>query len=42
MSENKKKARPAGSAAERAEVGTALTDKIPYNNFTTFVTRSKD
>lgn len=30
----KRNARPAGSAAERAEAGTALTSKIPYNNFT--------
>lgn len=33
----KRKARPAGSAAGQAEAGTALTGKIPYNNFTTSV-----
>ena len=37
----KRKARFAGSAAERAEVGTALTGKIPYDNFTTSVTRKQ-
>lgn len=37
----KRKAHPAGSAAERAEVGTALTGKIPCSNFTTSVTRKQ-
>ena len=37
----KRKAHPAGSAAGQAKVGTALTSKIPYNNFTTSVTRKQ-
>ena len=40
MVENKK-ARPAGSTAERAETGTALAGKIPYNDFTISVTRKQ-
>ena len=37
----KRNARPAGSAAERAEAGTALAGKIPYNNFTIPVSRKQ-
>lgn len=37
----KRNARPAGSAAERAEAGTALAGKIPYNNFTISVFRKQ-
>lgn len=37
----KRKAHPAGSAAGQAKVGTALTSKIPCNNFTTSVTRKQ-
>lgn len=37
----KRKARPAGSAAGQAEAGTALMGTIPYNKFTTSVTRKQ-
>ena len=37
----KRNARPAGSAAERAEVGTALAGNIPCNDFTISVTRKQ-
>ena len=37
----KRKARPAGSAAGQAKVGTALTGKIPCNDFTTSVSRKQ-
>lgn len=37
----KRNAHPAGSAAERAKVGTALTGKIPRSNFTTSVIRKQ-
>lgn len=40
MSE-KRKARPAGSAAGQAEMGTALTGKIPCNDLTTSVIRKQ-
>lgn len=37
----KRKAHPAGSAAERAKVGTALTGKIPCNDLTTSVIKKQ-
>lgn len=37
----KRKARPAGSAAGQAKVGTALAGKIPCDDFTTSVTRKQ-
>ena len=37
----KRKAHPAGSAAERAKVGTALPGKIPCNDLTTSVIRKQ-
>lgn len=37
----KRKARPAGSAAGQAEMGTALMGTVPCNKFTTSVTRKQ-